>query len=218
MNHGFVKIASAIPQVRVADCEFNITQIENLVLQAEGRGAEIVCFPELSLTSYSCQDLFRQQLLLDSAEMALLQLMNVTRSLDIIGIVGMPVPYHGTLLNCAAVVQRGRILGLVPKVYLPNYQEFYEKRWFAGGNEVPEGSVLICGQQVPLRRNVLFQTPTCTFGIEICEDLWAPIPPSSSLTLMGAEIVFNLSADNDVVDKYSYLKGLIAQQLSLIHI
>ncbi len=217
MNHGFVKIASAIPQVRVADCEYNVAQIENLILQAEGRGAEIICFPELSLTSYSCQDLFHQQLLLDSSEMALLQLMNVTRSLDIITIVGMPVPYRGTLLNCAAVVQRGRILGLVPKTYLPNYQEFYEKRWFSSGNDVSEGNVLLCGQQVPLHRNVLFQTPSCTFGIEICEDLWAPIPPSSSLTLMGAELIFNLSADNDLVDKYDYLQRLLSQQSARSH-
>lgn len=217
MNHGFVKIASAIPQVRVADCEFNVAQIENLILQAEGKGAEVICFPELSLTSYSCQDLFHQQLLLDNAEMALLQLMNVTRSLDIITIVGMPVSYQGALLNCAIVIQRGRILGIVPKTYLPNYQEFYEKRWFVSGNDVPEGSILLCGQQVPIRRRTLFQTPSCTFGVEICEDVWAPVPPSSTLTLMGAEIIFNLSADNDLVDKYTYLTNLLSQQSARCH-
>ena len=206
MNYGFVKIAAAIPQVKVADCEFNIAQIENIILQAEGKGVEIICFPELSITSYSCQDLFHQKLLMDSAEMALLQLMNVTRSLDIITLIGMPVPYRGTLLNCAIVIQRGRILGIVPKTYLPNYQEFYEKRWFVSGNDVPEGNILLCGQQVPLRHRTLFQTPSCTFGVEVCEDVWAPVPPSSALTLMGAEIIFNLSADNDLVDKYTYLK------------
>ncbi|MBO4642562.1 MAG: NAD(+) synthase [Bacteroidaceae bacterium] len=212
MNHGFVKIASAIPSVQVANCQYNIEQMESLIIQAEGKGVEIICFPELSITAYSCQDLFQQQLLLDEAEMALIQLMNFTRSLDIISIVGIPVAYKGSLLNCAAVVQHSHILGLVPKSYLPNYKEFYEKRWFTSGLDIAEGSTLICGQQVPINHNILFQTPTCTFGIEICEDLWAPIPPSSALTLQGADIIFNLSADNDMVGKYDYLRNLVAQQ------
>ena len=212
MNHGFVKIASAVPSVRVADCTYNIEQIEAMVIQAEGKGAEIICFPELSLTSYTCQDLFQQQLLLDEAEMALVRLLNFTRTLDIISIIGMPIAFKGSLLNCAAVIQHGRILGIVPKTYLPNYKEFYEKRWFTSGKEVPEGQVLICGQQVPINTTTLFRTPSCTFAVEICEDLWAPIPPSCIQTLQGAEIIFNLSADNDVVGKYAYLRNLIAQQ------
>ena len=191
---------------------YNVEQIESLVIQAEGKGTEIICLPELSLTGYSCGDLFGQQLLLDEAEMALIQLMNVTRSLDIISIIGLPVPYRGTLLNCAAVVQCGKILGLVPKTYLPNYKEFYEKRWFQSGADVPEGTVLICGQQVKVSTNLLFSTPSCVFGVELCEDLWAPVPPSSRLTLMGADIIFNLSADTDAVGKYAYLQSLIAQQ------
>lgn len=212
MNYGFVKIASAIPSVQVANCQYNIEQMESLIIQAEGKGVEIICFPELSITAYSCQDLFQQQLLLDEAEMALIQLMNFTRSLDIISIVGIPVAYKGSLMNCAAVVQHGHILGLIPKSYLPNYKEFYEKRWFTSGLDIAEGCTLICGQQVPINPNILFNTPTCTFAIEICEDLWAPIPPSSHLTLQGAEIIFNLSADNDMVGKYDYLRTLVAQQ------
>ena len=212
MNHGFVKVASAIPLVKVADCQYNVEQIESLVIQAEGKGIEIICLPELSLTAYSCQDLFQQKLLLDEAEMALIHLMNSTRGLDIISIVGLPVPFRGALLNCAAVIQRGKILGLVPKTYLPNYKEFYEKRWFQSGADVPEGTVLICGQQVTVKSNLLFRTPSCTFGVEICEDVWAPIPPSSILALQGADIIFNLSADSDAVGKYSYLQGLLAQQ------
>ena len=212
MNYGFVKIASAIPSVQVANCQYNIEQMESLIIQAEGKGVEIICFPELSITAYSCQDLFQQQLLLDEAEMALIQLMNFTRSLDIISIVGIPVAYKGSLMNCAAVVQHGHILGLIPKSYLPNYKEFYEKRWFTSGLDIAEGCTLICGQQVPINPNILFSTPTCTFVIEICEDLWAPIPPSSHLTLQGAEIIFNLSADNDMVGKYDYLRTLVAQQ------
>ena len=212
MNHGFVKVASAIPLVRVADCQYNVEQIESLVIQAEGKGIEIICLPELSLTAYSCGDLFGQQLLLDEAEMALIHLMNVTRSLNIISIIGLPVPYRGTLLNCAAVVQRGKILGLVPKTFLPNYKEFYEKRWFQSGADVPEGTVLICGQQVKVSTKLLFNTPSCVFGVELCEDLWAPVPPSSTLTLQGADIIFNLSADSDAVGKYTYLQNLLAQQ------
>jgi NAD+ synthase (glutamine-hydrolysing) len=212
MNHGFVKVASAIPFVKVADCQYNVEQIESLIVQAEGHGVEIICLPELSLTAYTCQDLFQQQLLLDEAEMALIHLMNFTRSLDIISIVGMPVPYKGSLLNCAAVIQKGKILGMIPKTYLPNYKEFYEKRWFTSGIDIAAGSLLICGQQVPLNQFILFRTPSCTFGVEICEDVWAPIPPSSYLAMQGAEIIFNLSADNDLVGKYNYLQGLLAQQ------
>ena len=212
MNHGFVKVASAIPSVKVADPQYNVQQIESLVIQAEGKGIEIICLPELSLTAYSCGDLFGQQLLLDEAEMALINLMNTTRSLNIISIVGLPVAYRGCLLNCAAVIQRGKILGLVPKTFLPNYREFYEKRWFQSGADVPEGTVLICGQQVTVSTNMLFSTPSCVFGVEICEDLWAPVPPSSKLALQGADIIFNLSADNDLVGKYTYLQNLLSQQ------
>ena len=212
MNHGFVKVASAIPSVRVADCQYNVEQIESLIVQAEGHGVEIICLPELSLTAYTCQDLFQQQLLLEEAEMALIHLMNFTRSLDIISIVGLPVTYKGSLLNCAAVIQKGKILGMIPKTYLPNYKEFYEKRWFTSGIDIAAGSLLVCGQQVPLNQFILFRTPSCTFGVEICEDMWAPIPPSSYLAMQGAEIIFNLSADNDLVGKYDYLKSLLAQQ------
>ena len=212
MNHGFVKVASAIPSVKVADCQYNVQQIESLVIQAEGKGIEIICLPELSLTAYSCGDLFNQQLLLDEAEMALIHLMNNTRSLNIISIVGLPVPYRGCLLNCATVLQRGKILGLVPKTFLPNYKEFYEKRWFQSGADIPDGTVLICGQQVKVSPRLLFNTPSCMFGVELCEDLWAPVPPSSTLTLAGADIIFNLSADSDAVGKYAYLQSLVSQQ------
>lgn len=161
MNYGFVRIASAVPSVKVADCKYNARQIESLIAQAEGKGVEIICFPELSITGYTCGDLFSQQMLLDEAEMALIGLMNFTRSLDIISIVGLPVAYRGTLLNCAVVLQRGKILGIVPKTYLPNYKEFYEQRWFTSGAVHPDTCVLICGQQARLNRHLLFRTPSC---------------------------------------------------------
>ena len=213
MNYGFVNIASAVPEVRVADPKYNVTQIESLIIQAEGRGVEIICMPELCITGYSCGDLFGQQLLIDEAEMALIHLMNFSRSLDIISIVGLPVCFRGSLVNCAAIIQKGKILGLVPKTYIPNYREFYEHRWFTSGADLPaDANVLLCGQQVMLSTRQLFRTPTCTFGVELCEDLWAPVPPSCTQAMQGAEIVFNLSADNDVAGKLTYLKDLLRQQ------
>ena len=212
MNYGFVRIATAIPGVKVGDCKYNAQQIESLIIQAEGKGVEIICFPELSITAYTCGDLFAQQLLLDEAEMCLISILDFTRSLDIISIIGLPVAYHGTLLNCAAVIQKGKILGLIPKTYLPNYKEFYEQRWFTSGDVHGNSNVLVCGQMVPLSRHLVFNTPSCCFGVEICEDVWAPIPPSSELVLQGAEIIFNLSADNEGVGKQDYLKSLLAQQ------
>ncbi len=212
MNHGFVKVAAAVPSVKVADCKHNTREIQSLLLQASNKGAEIVCFPELCITSYSCGDLFRWQTLLDEAEMQLINLMNFSRSLNIIAIMGMPIAYNGALLNCAVVMQKGRLLGIVPKTFLPNYNEYYEKRWFTSALDIPEGHALICGQQVLVSANQLFHTPNCTFGIEICEDVWAPVPPSCKLAMRGAEIIFNLSADNDIVEKRQYLNNLVSQQ------
>ena len=212
MKYGFVKVAAAIPLVKVADCQFNAQQASRLIIDAESKGVQVIIFPELNLTGYSCGDLFGQSLLLEQAEMALMQVMNETRQLDIISIVGMPVVVNSTLMNCAVAFKRGKILGVVPKTYLPNYKEFYEKRWFTSACEVSETTARLCGQIVPMGRNLLFETADTTFGIEICEDLWAPIPPSSSLALQGAEILFNLSADNEGIGKHAYLRSLISQQ------
>ena len=212
MNYGFVKVASAIPRVRVADCAFNASQIEKEIIIADGKGVEIIVFSELCLTGYTCGDLFAHSLLLESAELGLMQILNNTRQLDIISILGVPVPLNGMLLNAAVVIQKGKVLGVVPKTYLPNYKEFYEKRWFTSASEVMEPMVRLCGQNVPLNACLLFDTAGTTFGIELCEDLWAPIPPSSALALQGAEIIFNLSADNEGVGKHNYLRSLIAQQ------
>lgn len=212
MNYGFVRIASAVPCVKVGDCKYNAQQIESLIIQAEGKGVEIICFPELSITAYTCGDLFSHQLLIDEAEMALISILDFTRTLDIISIIGLPVACNGYLLNCAAVIQKGKILGLVPKSYLPNYKEFYEARWFSSGESHGDCNVLICGQVVNISRNLIFNTPSCQFGVEICEDVWAPIPPSCELSLKGAEIIFNLSADNEGVGKHNYLCTLLSQQ------
>ena len=212
MNYGFVKVASAIPSLKVADCSYNIQQIESLIVQAEGKGVEIIVFPELCISGYSCQDLFGQQLLLEKCEESLFKLLDFTRSLQIIAIVGMPVMVGGLLMNCAIVVQGGKILGVVPKTFLPNYKEFYEQRWFSSSTATDARQVHLCAQTIPFGYNILFHTQKTCFAIEICEDLWAPVPPSSELVLKGAEIIFNLSASNELIGKNQYLLSLISQQ------
>lgn len=212
MNYGFVKVAAAVPHVSVADCKFNAGRLESLIAVAEGRGVQIIAFPEMCITGYTCGDLFGQQLLLEEAEMALIQILNNTRQLDIISILGMPVVINSTTINAAVVIQKGKVLGVVPKTYLPNYKEFYEQRWFTSALQVSETTVRLCGQVIPMGTHLLFETSDTTFGIEICEDLWSTIPPSSSRALQGAEILFNLSADNEGIGKNSYLCSLISQQ------
>ncbi|MBO4593361.1 MAG: NAD(+) synthase [Bacteroidaceae bacterium] len=212
MNYGFVKVAAAIPHVKVANCEFNTQRIQHLVSEGEQAGAEIICFPELCITAYTCQDLFNSQHLIDKAELSLMQLLESTRTLSIIVIVGMPVACDGMLLNCAVVLGGGKILGAVPKSYLPNYREFYEMRWFTPAAGLPPQTVRLAGQTVTVTAQQIFETATCKFGIELCEDLWAPAPPSNRLALAGADIIFNLSASNDIIGKNQYLTNLVAQQ------
>lgn len=212
MNYGFVKVAAAVPRVKIADCNFNAKQLESLIAVADGKGVQIITFPEMCITAYTCGDLFGQQLLLEEAEMALMQILNNTRQLDIISILGMPVVINSTVINAAVVIQKGKVLGVVPKTYLPNYKEFYEQRWFTSALQIAETSVRLCGQIIPMGTNLLFETSDTIFGIEICEDLWSTIPPSSTLALQGAEIIFNLSADNEGIGKNSYLRSLISQQ------
>jgi NH(3)-dependent NAD(+) synthetase (EC 6.3.1.5) len=212
MNYGFVKVAAAVPHIKVADCKYNAEKIESLIVIAEGKGVQFIVFPEMSITGYTCGDLFGQQLLLEEAEMGLMQILNNTRQLDIISIVGMPVVAGSTVINAAVVIQKGKILGVTAKTYLPNYKEFYEQRWFISALQLTTDHVRLCGQIVPVGANLLFETADTTFGIEICEDLWAAIPPSSSLALQGAEILFNMSADNEGIGKHNYLCSLISQQ------
>ena len=214
MKYGFIKVASAVPVVHVADCRQNTKEIESLIAQAEEQGVEVVVFPELCITGYSCQDLFRQQLLLDSAEASLVHIIEFSKQLDIISIVGLPVIVGNLLLNCAAVVQHGRLLGLVPKTFLPNYNEFYEKRWFASSQDLYEQTIHFAGHSILFTATPqLFRTcGGAIFGIEICEDVWAPIPPSNNLVLAGADIIFNLSASDELLGKHAYLKSLLSQQ------
>ena len=212
MKYGFVKVASAIPAVKVADCKFNAQQIETQIAIADGKGVQIIVFPELCITGYSCADLFGQTLLLEEAEIALMQIMNNTRQMDIISVVGMPLSVNNTLMDCAVALQKGKILGIVPKTYLPNHKESAESRWFASAIMHNETNIRLCGQNVPFGPNLLFDTPETSFGIEMGEDLWAPVPPSSTLALKGAEIILNPSANTESIGKHNYLHSLVAQQ------
>ncbi len=214
MRYGFIKVASAVPAVRVADVDYNVQEMERLITLADGEDAEIVCFPELCITGYSCQDLFKEQLLISKAEEGLIELLTFTRKLDIICVCGMPIMAGGLLLNCAVVFQGGTLLGIIPKTYLPNYNEFYEKRWFASAQDLNTTEIYLAGNPVTLSSEPkLFETGDgAKFGVEICEDVWAPIPPSNNLTMAGADIIFNCSASDELIGKHKYLRSLLAQQ------
>ena len=212
MNYGFVKVAAAVPIVQVADCFYNIEKIEGLMRQASEKGVQIIAFPELSVTGYTCLDLFAQQTLLNGAEAALLQLVSNTADLDILTIVGVPLRTENRLINAAVVFQKGAIRGVVPKTYLPNYKEFQEQRWFTSATELRESTISIGKEEYPMGSHLLFRSGRLTAGIEICEDLWVPVPPSSLLTMEGANIIFNLSASNELIGKHAYLRSLICQQ------
>ncbi len=180
--------------------------------QASKKGVQIIAFPELSVTGYTCLDLFAQQTLLDGAEAALLRLLNDTADLDILTIVGVPLRTENRLINAAVVFQKGVIRGVVPKTYLPNYKEFQEQRWFTSATELRESTISIGEEEYPMGSHLLFRSGRLTAGIEICEDLWVPVPPSSLLAMEGANIIFNLSASNELIGKHAYLCSLICQQ------
>ena len=212
MKEHFIKVATVVPKVRVADCDFNTSEIIRCTNTAAAMKVQIIVFPELSITGYSCGDLFFQETLLDSAIESIYRIIDATANQDIIVIIGMPLATEDMVLNVAVAIQKGRILGVVPKSYLPNYKEFQEKRWFASAFEYSNKDIILCRQHVPIGNDLVFCTPTGKFSIELCEDLWAPIPPSSYLSMNGADIIFNLSASNECSGKYDYLHSLLANQ------
>ncbi|MEA4937450.1 MAG: NAD(+) synthase [Paludibacter sp.] len=212
MHHGFIRVAAAVPEVKVADCRFNSSKMVELIEQAEREQVEIICFPELSVTGYTCADLFLQQQLLHDAEEALNDLLLKTYATNIVAIAGMPLRVHNRLYNVAVVFQSGKILGIVPKTHLPNNNEFYEKRWFASGADIAMQTIQLNETSIPFGTNLLFEYSGTSFGIEICEDLWVPLPPSTQHCLHGADLIFNLSASNELIGKHQYLRQLIEQQ------
>ena len=215
MKHGFVRVAAAIPTVKVADCKSNANQIETQIAVADGKGVQIVVFPELCITGATCGDLFTHGILVDEAERALMQIMNNTRQMDIVSIVGMPVCWKNMLLNVAVVLQKGKVLGVVPKTYLPNSHGSSEKRWFVSGASIHEDAqVRLCGQIVPLSSQLLFDTMDTCFGIEVGEDLWSPVQPSTNLVIKGADLIFHPAAMTEAIGKENYVRSMIEQQSS----
>ena len=212
MNYGFVKVAAAVPHVQVADCFYNIQQMEGLMRQASDKGVQIIAIPEMSVTAYTCLDLFAQQTLLKNAEQALLKLVSDTADLNILTIAGAPLVTENRLINAAIAFQSGKILGVVPKTYIPNYKEFQEQRWFTSATELRDKTVSIGDRTYPLGSHLLFTAGQVKVGIEICEDLWVPVPPSSLLAMEGANILVNISASNELIGKHHYLRSLICQQ------
>ncbi len=211
-RYGFLKVAAAVPHVRVADCAHNAGRIVALAQRAAQRGVEIAAFPELSLTGYTCGDLFLQPTLLEAAEEALGRVLRETRKLPLALVVGMPVRHTNELYNCAVVMAQGRIMGVVPKCHIPNYNEFYEARWFSSGAEIASDTVVLAGREADFGRDLTFAVNGAEFGVEICEDLWVAAPPSSQLALAGATTIFNLSASPETAGKHDYLRTLVAQQ------
>ena len=220
-THGFARVAVAVPRCRIADPAANAAQMIALAGDAAAQGAVLVAFPELGLTAYTCDDLFHQHALLDAAVAALATIVAASENLPIALVVGLPLQVGQQLFNCAAVIAAGRIHGVVPKSYLPHYGEFYEARQFSPATHVMTESVTLLGQSVPFGAALLFEIeklfeieslPLCKFHVEICEDLWVPIPPSSFAALAGATLLVNLSASNIVIGKAAYRRQLVAQQ------
>jgi len=212
MSYGFVRVGAAVPLLKVADCTYNVEQTELLMQEAASRGVQMLCFPEMGITGYTCGDLFHQKILIEQAERALQSLLERTAGLSLLTLVGMPVRVENRLMNTAVAFQNGRILAIIPKTWLPNYGEFYEKRWFSSSREVQAQEVALCCQTVPFGTDILLKNGEACIGVEICEDLWMPVPPSSFHALHGANLLFNLSASNELIAKNDYRKQLVAQQ------
>ena len=219
MKDGFVRVACVAVDIKVADTKYNTSNMIKAAHEAQANGAKLIVFPELSVTAYTCSDLFLQQTLLDSAKTELLHLAKETADLDMAIVAGLPVEMNGSLYNCAAVINRGKIKGLVPKMNVPNYGEFYEARHFREGfNDI--GTVVIGGCKVPIGGRLLFRAdsmPEFVLGIEICEDLWTPNPPSCAHALAGATLIANLSASDELTAKDEYRSLLVRSQSAKLY-
>ncbi|MGH4138852.1 NAD(+) synthase [Clostridium sp.] len=213
MDTSFIKVSAACPIVNVADIEFNLINIKNCIEESLKQKSKFIVFPELSITAYTCADLFLQQELLKKSERAIQSLCEFSKDKDILIAIGAPLYFNNCLYNCAYVIFNGNILGIVPKSYIPNYSEFYEKRWFTEGLGITSKTVnLSFASSIPFGTNLLFTCDKIKFGFEICEDLWVTIPPSSYLALQGANIIANLSASNELVSKADYRRSLVSSQ------
>jgi NAD+ synthase (glutamine-hydrolysing) len=212
-SHGFARVAVATPLVRVGDPQYNLESTLELTREAAREKAVLAVFPELGLSAYTCDDLFHQQVLVDTAEQSLAALLKACKNLPIAALVGLPVAVDGLLYNCAALVCQGRLAGVVPKIYLPNYREFYEGRQFTPGDTARQTEITLAGQTAPFGTDLLFRLlPKFVLHVEICEDLWVPTPPSSFAALAGATVIANLSASNITIGKEGYRNQLVSNQ------
>ncbi len=214
MRDGFIRVAAATPALRVADCNYNAGKTIDLMREAERQSVSLVVFPELGLSGYTCQDLFLQPVLLQGALEALETIVSASEEMEVVAVVGLPLRWQGKLYNCAVAVQGGEVLGVVPKSFLPNYGEFYEQRWFVPAPE-ENGLIGLCGSTAPFGTDIIFSSESVehfSFALEICEDLWAPMPPSSRHAIHGATILANLSASDELVGKAGYKRQLVCNQ------
>lgn len=214
-NMEYMKVAAAVTKIKVGSPKYNIKEIISAVKKVyEENKVRVVVFPELSVTGYTCGDLFNQKMLINGAEKALGELIEATREDNILIAVGMPVKADNQLFNCAVVLHQGKILGVVPKTFMPNYNEFYEKRWFSSSVNRVSNKVMLCGQEAPFNENLLFRDSKSSLciGIDVCEDLWVSIPPSCYHTMYGANLILNLSASNEIVAKSEYRRDLVKVQ------
>ena len=213
MESPFIRTAAASLKLKVADPEYNSDEIITVIKEADSKGVKLLLTPELSVSAYTCADLFFNTALIDKCEKSLKKILDASRDIDMTVILGMPIVSGSCLFNCAVVINKGKIIGVVPKTYIANYNEFYEKRWFAPSSKAPEQTtVTVLGEDVPFGKYLFRLTSNAVLGIEICEDLWAPIPPSSEMALCGANIICNLSASDEYVSKAQYREDLIANQ------
>ncbi|MGM9934540.1 NAD(+) synthase [uncultured Clostridium sp.] len=209
----FIKVASACPNTRVSDVDYNVENILLCINEAQEKNCKFIVFPELCVTSYTCADLFLQEYLLNKASQGIEHILNSTKTVDMLIAVGSTLVANSTIYNCAYLLFKGKILGIVPKSYIPNYSEFYEKRWFSEGISITNQKVDLPYQKdIPFGTDLIFSSNLGNFGVEICEDLWVTIPPSSYLSLMGAHVIGNLSASNELVSKADYRRALISNQ------
>ena len=209
----FIKVGAASPKLKISDTKYNLKEIETMVLNAIEEEVKVLVFPELSISAYSCGDLFTNEKLIENCNLAIKNLVEFSKGKDILMAVGAPFLYRYSLYNCAYVILNGEVLGIVPKSYIPNYSEFYEKRWFTEGFNIKGLNVDLGFQkEVPFGTDLIFSFKNLKVGFEICEDLWVTIPPSSNLALMGANLICNLSASNELVSKSSYRKSLVQNQ------
>lgn len=212
MNNGFFRVAACVPHVNVANPTANARNIISLAKTVDSKQVAVAVMPELCITGYTCADLFHNSQLLENAEIALSEVIEGSKDLNVAVVVGYPLALRNTLYNCAVAIHKGKILGVVPKSYIPNYNEFYEKRWWQSGADIPTQEITIANQHANFGVSQLIEIDSVKIGIEICEDLWTPIPPSCAASMAGAEVILNLSASDALIGKYDYLTSLVKQQ------